>query len=482
MRVRRMLAVLMSLAMVFTMMPMMGGAAYAYDYPEQKSGEITLSGDANELQDQTITFKRMKDSVIDPSKILKTNFTNSDDYTWSIAKAEASATTVTLSKDGEESSEFYDLVKNDAVKINSNNDGTETLLFSVTGSDFGREFNIYTMGETVMPSLGDDETVTLKLGENMTIADLAQVLDDDGNSYILHEYNYLVGDYDRSIVSLKKMTKDGIEAKDDDYVTALNITGEKVGQTEVMVTLCNNDRVPIERIDQVPPHITKRYTINVVKDGEQEPVTEPAPEPKPVKTVSGTATAMMTTKGKTALTLAWSKIEGADGYDIFFSECNHGGKKMVLKNVKSIKGNKIFKWTKSGLKKGTAYKAYVKAYVMQNGKKKYVKSSPVVHAYTGGGNRKHTNAKSVSLNNIKKGKLSLKKGQTFKIKASVRKLNKGKKLMPKSHAATLRYLSSDAKVATVSKSGKVTAKGTGTCTIYVYAHNGVSKKVKVTVS
>ncbi len=37
------------------------------------------------------------------------------------------------------------------------------------------------------------------------------------------------------------------------------------------------------------------------------------------------------------------------------------------------------------------------------------------------------------------------------------------------------------KIATVTKSGKMTAKGSGTCYIYVFAHNGVSKSVKVTV-
>ena len=37
------------------------------------------------------------------------------------------------------------------------------------------------------------------------------------------------------------------------------------------------------------------------------------------------------------------------------------------------------------------------------------------------------------------------------------------------------------KVATVSKDGKITAKKKGTCYVYVYAVNGCSKKVKVTV-
>ena len=82
---------------------------------------------------------------------------------------------------------------------------------------------------------------------------------------------------------------------------------------------------------------------------------------------------------------------------------------------------------------------------------------------------------------VKKTKVSLKKGKTYKIKAKVNKVKKNKKLMPKGHAPKLRYLTSDSKVATVSKKGKITAKGKGTCTITVFAHNGVSKNVKVTV-
>jgi polyhydroxyalkanoate synthesis regulator phasin len=149
--------------------------------------------------------------------------------------------------------------------------------------------------------------------------------------------------------------------------------------------------------------------------------------------------------------------------------------------VKNIKGNNVFTWKKSGLKKGIAYKSYVKAYVYKDGKKKYVYKSPIMHAYTGNGNKKYTNAKSVSLKNVKKGKLTLKKGKTFKIKAKVKKVKKNKKLFPKNHVPTLRYMTSDKKIATVSSKGKIKAKAKGKCYIYTYAHNGVSRSIKVTV-
>ena len=229
----------------------------------------------------------------------------------------------------------------------------------------------------------------------------------------------------------------------------------------------------------------KTYTCTVCKATKTEIIPklkpEPKPEPKPTNKKVSKQPSVKIKAGKKSLTLGWNRIKNADGYDIFFARCNHSHKKIVCKKVKNIKGNNIFTWKKSGLKKGIAYKSYVKAYVYKDGKKKYVYKSPIMHAYTGNGNKKYTNAKSVSLKNVKKGKLTLKKGKTFKIKAKVKKVKKNKKLFPKNHVPTLRYMTSDKKIATVSSKGKIKAKAKGKCYIYAYAHNGVSKKVTVTV-
>ena len=201
-------------------------------------------------------------------------------------------------------------------------------------------------------------------------------------------------------------------------------------------------------------------------------------DPAHDKTVSGTLLAKMTSSSGRSLAISWTKVKGAEGYDIFFAKCNSKNKKQTAKIVRSIKGNKTFQWTNKKLKKKTAYKAVVKAWVMKDGKKTYVRTSPMVHAYTSGGKGKYTNAKKVTVN---KSNVTLKKGKSFKIKAKVKKLKRGKKLMTKGHAPKLRYLSSNAKIATVSSAGKITAKGKGTCTVYVYAVNGVSKTITVTV-
>ena len=207
------------------------------------------------------------------------------------------------------------------------------------------------------------------------------------------------------------------------------------------------------------------------------PEIKPAPKPAPTPAkISGTPLTTMKA-GDTSMTIAWQKVSGAEGYDIFFSRCDGKGK-TTAKKAQTINGNSTFAWTRSGLTAGVSYKAYVKAYVMKNGSKQYVAASPLMHAYTKGYTKRYTNAKSVK---VKKTKVSIKKGKTFKIKAKVKKLKKGKKLMPTKHELKLRYLSTDSSIATVSKKGKIKGVKAGTCYVYAYAHNGVFKKIKVTV-
>ena len=102
-----------------------------------------------------------------------------------------------------------------------------------------------------------------------------------------------------------------------------------------------------------------------------------------------------------------------------------------------------------------------------------------MHAFAAGEDREFTNSRAVT---VKKKSVSLKKGKTYKIKVSVKKLKAGKKLIAKCHTKKLRYVSSDKKVATVSSSGKIPAKGQGSCKVYAIAANGASAAVKVTVN
>lgn len=181
---------------------------------------------------------------------------------------------------------------------------------------------------------------------------------------------------------------------------------------------------------------------------------------------------------KTSVTLQWNIIKDADGYFIYGNRCNTGTKSYKYRKLATITGGDISTWTQKDLKKGTYYKYVVKAYRLVNGKKVVTDTSISVHAVTGGG--KYGNAKAVSVTQIgnKKNvsKITLKMGKTAQIKA--KEVKKDKKI---ARHRKLCYESSNTKVVTVTPDGLIRATGKGTCTIWVYAQNGVYKALKITV-
>ena len=100
------------------------------------------------------------------------------------------------------------------------------------------------------------------------------------------------------------------------------------------------------------------------------------------------------------------------------------------------------------------------------------------HIIAGGYSETRCNPKSVT---VKKTRLSLRVGKIAKISAKVSKLIPGKKLMTEHHAPKVRFWSGNKKVATVSASGMIKAKGKGSCNVYAIAQNGAYATVKVTV-
>lgn len=168
---------------------------------------------------------------------------------------------------------------------------------------------------------------------------------------------------------------------------------------------------------------------------------------------------------KSSIKLSWTKVKGADGYLVFGNKCAKGSAYKLLKNTKSTS------YTQKKLKKGIAYKYVVVAYRNVSGAKVTLAASKTVFSITKGG--KTGVAKAI---NVKPSKVTLSVGKTKKLIAKEVKADKKIKTYRK-----ISYESSNPSVASVNKSGKITAKKKGKCSIYVYTQNGICKKVTVNV-
>ena len=178
---------------------------------------------------------------------------------------------------------------------------------------------------------------------------------------------------------------------------------------------------------------------------------------------------------KKKIALKWTGLSYADGYMVFGSRCNVKGKKFKQKLLTTITNPETLSYKVEKLKKGTYHKFIVIGYKQLGSGKVTTAVSKVVHMATKGG--KFTNAKEIKLKSKKS--IKVKVSRVKKTKAVVIPLKKKKKL-PKHRA--LSYESSDKSVATVTWNGRIVGVSKGTCTVYVYAQNGVYKAIKVKVT
>ena len=178
-------------------------------------------------------------------------------------------------------------------------------------------------------------------------------------------------------------------------------------------------------------------------------------------------------KGKgtgTRIDLTWAKVKGATGYDVYWSYCNGKNNFNKLANVP-----KSQKYADKNLNNKREYKYFTVAYKMSGGKKVYLGRTNTVHVAMPQASK--TYVLKVTVN---KTKVNLAKGKTFKITKKVKLENPKKKAL--NHLTKKeRFITSNAKVATVSSAGVIKAVRKGTCTVYVMSENGVCAKIRVTV-
>lgn len=169
--------------------------------------------------------------------------------------------------------------------------------------------------------------------------------------------------------------------------------------------------------------------------------------------------------------LTWNKVKNADGYEVYGAVCSGD-----MKLQKVVKGKKLTlsKVSRKKLDKNKDYKFRIKAYRMIDGKKVYLTASEDIHVKMTE-NSRYGNAASVKVSKKKK---TLSAGKTWRPKVTVKMKGKAKQMK---HVQLVRYLSSDETIASVTRTGKITARTKGTCFIYACAVNGKTAKIKITV-
>lgn len=180
-----------------------------------------------------------------------------------------------------------------------------------------------------------------------------------------------------------------------------------------------------------------------------------------------------TVQTNNSVKLSWKKLSNAKVYIIYGNKCGSSNKpkRLAASTGNSFSVNNI---NGSVLRKGEYYKFIIVALDNKANVVSVSKLISVTPKSSKTGNYKSVTVRKSVISKAKK----LRKGKTLKLNA--RAVAKSKKLKVKKYAG-LRYESTNEKIATVSRSGKITAKSRGTCYIYAYAQNGVYKKIKVKV-
>ena len=180
--------------------------------------------------------------------------------------------------------------------------------------------------------------------------------------------------------------------------------------------------------------------------------------------------------GKSKVTVKWGEVEGAERYDIYAAYCKKGSKAV---KIASVDGDTLSYVIKELDGKPIDTSRNIKVYTIAYRKvgEKFKKIAKSIEAHIAGyKNKVYSNVKEIVLNVSSK---KMKTEDTFLIEAKAILKNDSKKMLD--HVADFRYVSSDENVAMVDENGLVTAKGEGTCVIYVYAQNGYAEKLLVSV-
>lgn len=174
------------------------------------------------------------------------------------------------------------------------------------------------------------------------------------------------------------------------------------------------------------------------------------------------------------LAVQWDKDPNAGSYDVYVWYCD--GKQPqnpTITKGKNVDTINLTQLNKKALNKKKNFSVQVVAK-----KGSVVVARSVVMHVAGSGNKNNTNPTGIK-GLPAKNQLTMKLKQHKTLKLTAQKSGK-RKLLDKTHGAAIRLLTSDDRIVTI-KGTTLTAKGKGTCTVYVCLLNGKEKTIKVTV-
>ena len=183
---------------------------------------------------------------------------------------------------------------------------------------------------------------------------------------------------------------------------------------------------------------------------------------------------MSITQQRGQLNVQYSRVPGATSYRVMAEVCSAKGAPSKL--AATVTGTSAAIKRVNG--KALDQKSCCKVQVVAMKGSKVLGSSVVCHV-AGMCQSKYTNAAAVRLN---RSAVTLKAKSAAALKPTTAKEGRRLSLLPASHAAAYRYISSDTGVARVSGKGVITAVAPGACYVYVCAQNGQSAAVLVNVN
>ena len=166
------------------------------------------------------------------------------------------------------------------------------------------------------------------------------------------------------------------------------------------------------------PHKTARPTAKPTATAKPTVTPKPTATPKPTTAPAQSDFTLLarldsSESDDTTLKLSWTKVNGADGYDVFLGKGIDG----TLELYKSVDASES-KLRFTGLEKGEIYKACVKAWKREKGEESFIgDTSPLVFAITGGYNARYCDPASVIVN-VKR--VVLKNGGSYRIRATLK--------------------------------------------------------------